>query len=96
MLKWILLRLAFLMMMKYLGVRLSPKTVLLLLGGLSTLTQMARTANVAAQRLMISHAHLQGDLNAQTVMDIGTLVLAMGACMITIVSVAAYILAVNA
>jgi hypothetical protein len=94
-LNWILLRLAFLMMMRHLGVRLTPMTVLVLLVGLGTINQLVFSATVAAQHLMINRDHLQGPLNAQMVMDIGTLVLAMGGVMITTASVVAYILGVN-
>lgn len=96
MLKWILLRLVLLMTMKQLGIRLTPKTVLLLLGGLSAFNTLILLAAGAAQRLAIRHDHPPVVPNAEAVMDMGTLVLAMCGAAITFHWVAACILAANA
>jgi len=93
---WILTRVVFLTMMQFLGVPMNFKTAIALLVGYSVVHLLVRIANFAAIRIFWDPARLQGPLNVVMLMDIATLVAAMGGIIITIRSVAVNIMQMNA
>jgi hypothetical protein len=92
----IIMRTGFPMTMRHLGVRLTTRTVLVLLGALAAVKMLLRESTAATHHMVTNLARLQGPTDLAMIIDIATLAMAMGGVIITIRSVAAHILAVNA